>query len=76
MIDQETEGVKTSHSLNPVELIYIGAKAKGRKLQSGGKLADIAPTVLKLMNIDIPKEMTATQLIEATPQPPSDLQAR
>ena len=64
MIDRETEGVKTSHSLNPVELIYVGAKARGRKLKSGGKLADIAPTVLKLMDIDIPKEMTATQLIE------------
>ena len=64
MIDPNTQGVKTSHSLNPVELIYIGRKAKGKKLKSGGKLADIAPTILKLMNIDIPHEMTATQLIE------------
>lgn len=75
MIDEKTDGIKTSHSLNPVELIYISKKAKGRKLRSGGKLADIAPTVLKLMNIDIPKEMTATQLIEEVPRPPSDLQA-
>ena len=65
MIDPKTRGVKTSHSLNPVELIYIGKRAKGKKLRSGGKLADIAPTILKLMNIDIPPEMTATQLIEA-----------
>jgi 2,3-bisphosphoglycerate-independent phosphoglycerate mutase len=65
MIDPKTRGVKTSHSLNPVELIYIGRRAKGKKLRSGGKLADIAPTILKLMNIDIPPEMTATQLIEA-----------
>ncbi|MGD8758463.1 MAG: 2,3-bisphosphoglycerate-independent phosphoglycerate mutase [Deltaproteobacteria bacterium] len=64
MMDPNTRGVKTSHSLNPVELIYIGRKAKGKKLKSGGKLADIAPTILKLMNIDIPPEMTATQLIE------------
>ena len=64
MIDPKTERVKTSHSLNPVELIYISDNAKGRKLKSGGKLADIAPTVLKLMNIEIPPEMTATQLIE------------
>jgi 2,3-bisphosphoglycerate-independent phosphoglycerate mutase len=65
MIDPKTEGVKTSHSLNPVELIYIGRRAKGKRLKSGGKLADIAPTILKLMNIEIPPEMTATQLIEA-----------
>ncbi len=64
MIDSKTERVKTSHTLNPVELIYISAKAKAKKLKSGGKLADVAPTVLKLMNIDIPPEMTATQLIE------------
>jgi 2,3-bisphosphoglycerate-independent phosphoglycerate mutase len=47
-----------------VELIYISSKAKERKLKPGGKLADIAPTVLKLMDLAIPKEMTATQLIE------------
>jgi len=64
MIDPNTARVKTSHSLNPVELIYISRKAKGKKLKPGGKLADVAPTVLKLMNINIPPEMTATQLIE------------
>jgi 2,3-bisphosphoglycerate-independent phosphoglycerate mutase len=64
MIDPKTQGVKTSHSLNPVELIYIGNNTKGKRLRSGGKLADIAPTILKLMNIEIPPEMTATQLIE------------
>ncbi len=64
MIDPTTDRVKTSHSRNPVELIYISKKAKGKKLKSGGKLADVAPTVLKLMDIDIPPEMTATQLIE------------
>ena len=64
MIDPNTKRVKTSHSLNPVELIYVSGKAKGKRLKSGGKLADVAPTALKLMNIDIPPEMTARQLIE------------
>jgi 2,3-bisphosphoglycerate-independent phosphoglycerate mutase len=64
MIDPKTKRVKTSHTLNPVEMIYISSKAIGNKLKPGGKLADIAPTILKLMNIDIPPEMTATQLIE------------
>lgn len=64
MIDPQGGGVKTSHTLNPVELIYIGKNAQGKRLKSGGKLADLAPTILKLMNLDIPPEMTATQLIE------------
>jgi 2,3-bisphosphoglycerate-independent phosphoglycerate mutase len=64
MIDPKTKRVKTSHTLNPVELIYISRHVKGRTLKSGGKLADVAPSVLKLMNIDIPHEMTATQLID------------
>ncbi len=64
MIDPETKRVKTSHTLNPVELIYVSRHAKGKKLGTGGKLADVAPTVLKLMNIEIPPEMTANQLID------------
>jgi 2,3-bisphosphoglycerate-independent phosphoglycerate mutase len=59
-------GIKTSHSLSPVELIYISKEAEGKRLKSGGKLADIAPTVLLLMGIEIPEEMTATPLIEAS----------
>ena len=64
MIELTTHRVKTSHSRNPVELIYISKQAKGKSLKSGGKLADVAPTILKLMEIDIPPDMTATQLIE------------
>jgi 2,3-bisphosphoglycerate-independent phosphoglycerate mutase len=64
MIEPTTGRVKTSHSHNPVELIYISKQAKGKTLKSGGKLADVAPTILKLMDIDIPPDMTATQLIE------------
>jgi 2,3-bisphosphoglycerate-independent phosphoglycerate mutase len=64
MIEPESGRVKTSHTLSPVELIYIGSKARGKTLRPGGKLADVAPTILKLMGIDIPPEMTATQLIE------------
>jgi 2,3-bisphosphoglycerate-independent phosphoglycerate mutase len=64
MIEPATARVKTSHSCNPVELIYISEQAKAKRLKPGGKLADVAPTVLKLMGIDIPPEMTATQLID------------
>jgi len=64
MVDPDTGSLKTSHSINPVELIYIGTKAKGRPLKSGGKLADIAPTILGLMGLDVPSEMTADLLIQ------------
>jgi len=63
MIDYETGMVKTSHTLFPVELIYVARDAAGKSLKSGGKLADIAPTALKLLGLEIPKEMTADCLI-------------
>ncbi|PIS27445.1 MAG: 2,3-bisphosphoglycerate-independent phosphoglycerate mutase [Candidatus Marinimicrobia bacterium CG08_land_8_20_14_0_20_45_22] len=63
MIDYETGMVKTSHSLFPVELIYVARDSAGKTLKSGGKLADIAPTALKLLGLAIPKEMTADCLI-------------
>jgi 2,3-bisphosphoglycerate-independent phosphoglycerate mutase len=63
MIDYETGMVKTSHTLFPVELIYVARDAAGKSLKSGGKLADIAPTALKLLGLEIPLEMTADCLI-------------
>ena len=63
MIDYVTGMVKTSHTTLPVELIYVAGDAKGKKLKPGGKLADIAPTVLQLLGLEIPKEMTADCLL-------------
>ena len=51
----------TAHSLNPVPSILISNDYK--KINSG-ILADVAPTILKIMNISIPKEMTGKVLIE------------
>jgi len=52
--------VSTAHSTNPVPCIYIGPK--DISLKSGG-LADVAPTLLELMDMDIPAEMTGQSLI-------------
>ena len=52
----------TSHSLNPVPLVHIANHPK--RLKDGGKLADIAPTLLKLMDLPIPEEMTGDVLVE------------
>ena len=64
MIDYETGMVKTSHTTFPVELIYVAKDANKRQLKEDGKLADIAPTVLTLMGLPIPKEMTAEVLFK------------
>jgi len=64
MIDYETGMVKTSHTTFPVELIYVANDANNKKLKGEGKLADIAPTVLRLMNLPVPKEMTAEVLFK------------
>ncbi len=63
LIDSETGMTKTSHTLNPVECIYVANDAPGTRLLPRGKLADIAPTVLYLMGLNSPPEMTADNLI-------------
>ncbi len=63
MIDYETGMVKTSHTTFPVECIYAAMDAPGKRLKKTGKLSDIAPTVLRLLSLDIPKDMTADLLI-------------
>ena len=60
MIDDEGK-VITAHSLNPVPFIHISNNPY--KLNDGGSLCDIAPTMLTAMGIDIPEEMTGKSLI-------------
>ena len=64
MIDPVTKEPFTAHSTNPVPFIACDEKLIGRKLRDGGRLADIAPTLLTSMGIEIPKEMTGKSLIE------------
>ncbi|WP_300011180.1 2,3-bisphosphoglycerate-independent phosphoglycerate mutase [uncultured Roseobacter sp.] len=61
MIDPETGGPHTAHTLNPVPVAVVGAP-EGAEL-SGGRLADLAPTVLHLMGITPPPEMTGLCLL-------------
>jgi 2,3-bisphosphoglycerate-independent phosphoglycerate mutase len=63
MVDYRTGMTKTSHTLNPVEFILVAKDAKDKQLLSRGKLSDIAPTVLYLLGLEIPREMTADNLI-------------
>lgn len=51
----------TAHTTNPVPLTLVGSDAKG--LREGGKLCDVAPTILELIGIDKPQEMGGKSLI-------------
>ena len=62
MIDPETGGAFTAHTTFPVPFIVIGCGDV--KLRSGGVLADIAPTMLDILDLDKPQEMTGTSIIE------------
>lgn len=61
MVDYETHNPFTAHTTNVVPLILIGANDKKLK---NGRLADLAPTMLDLMGLDKPSEMTGESLIE------------
>lgn len=60
MIDNEGN-VMTAHSMNPVPLVNISDEPS--LLKDGGRLCDIAPTLLRMMNLEIPDEMTGKPLI-------------
>ncbi|MDR0355428.1 MAG: 2,3-bisphosphoglycerate-independent phosphoglycerate mutase [Deltaproteobacteria bacterium] len=64
MIDSQTGLVKTSHTLFPVECIYAAKNPAAAMLGRQGKLADVAPTVLELMGLPKPAEMTASSLVK------------
>ncbi|HIL45389.1 MAG TPA: PglZ domain-containing protein, partial [Candidatus Thioglobus sp.] len=63
MIDPKTHKNHTAHTTNPVPLIYIGKRKASLLEPLVGTLADIAPTLLALMDIEKPKEMTGQNLI-------------
>ena len=61
MIDEKTGEPYTAHTTNPVPFILVSEEK--HKLREGGCLADVAPTLLELMGIPQPKEMTGKSLL-------------
>jgi 2,3-bisphosphoglycerate-independent phosphoglycerate mutase len=61
MRDPQTGGPHTAHTTNPVPLLLAGAR--NRALAADGRLADIAPTLLELMELPQPQEMTGRSLL-------------
>lgn len=64
MWDYKINMPKTAHTTNPVEFIYIAGGASGVKLRPHGILSDIAPTVLEVLGLPKPVDMTAQSLIQ------------
>jgi 2,3-bisphosphoglycerate-independent phosphoglycerate mutase len=62
MVDKETGQPHTAHTTNPVPLVYVGG---GKPLDDGGSLSDLAPTVLAMLGVPQPVEMTGRSLIKS-----------
>ncbi|GGJ83528.1 2,3-bisphosphoglycerate-independent phosphoglycerate mutase [Pseudomonas matsuisoli] len=62
MEDESTGQAHTAHTTEPVPFIYVGKR--NLRIREGGILADVAPTMLTLMGLPIPEEMTGTSIVE------------
>jgi 2,3-bisphosphoglycerate-independent phosphoglycerate mutase len=62
MVDPATGGPHTAHTTNPVPFIVVQENAKQFTLKPGGSLRDISPTLLGMLGVDEPNEMTGTDL--------------
>jgi len=61
MIDPETGGPHTAHTTNPVPLVVVDP-AGDRPLRGGGALGDVGPTILSMLGVGQPAEMTGVDL--------------
>ena len=62
MVDLVTGAPHTAHTTNPVPMIYVGEDAPHYRLRPDGSLRDISPTLLSLLDLGLPKEMTGGDL--------------
>jgi len=65
MVDPDTGGPHTAHTTNPVPLILADPQGRGMTLRSDRALEDIAPTILMMLGIPAPAEMTGEDIRQA-----------
>jgi len=73
MADPETGQPHTAHTVNPVPLVFVGRNAR---MDEDGSLRDIAPSMLELLGLDIPSEMTGRALVHIVDRPDSRAPSR
>ena len=61
MYDEQVQQSHTQHTTNPVPFIYVGEKAQ---IREGGSLQDVAPSLLTILGLDQPAQMTGHSLIK------------
>ncbi len=64
MVNVKTGEVDTEHSANPVPFWVVGERGRGKTLRAGGRLADVAPTLLDLLGRPQPAAMTGRSLLQ------------
>ena len=64
MQDAQSGQPHTAHTCEPVPLVYVGSQRV--ELLGGGSLSDVAPTLITLMELPVPPEMTGRSLIDPT----------
>ena len=62
LIDPRTGGPHTAHTTNPVPFLLVTEQGKEVGLREGGSLRDISPTILSLLDLELPREMTGGDL--------------
>jgi 2,3-bisphosphoglycerate-independent phosphoglycerate mutase len=62
MIDPLTGGPHTAHTTNPVPLILVSEDANRYRLRGNGSLRDISPTLLRMLRVEEPKQMSGGDL--------------
>ncbi len=63
MVDFKTGAPHTAHTLNPVPLLYMNDADKNVKIRAGGRICDVAPTMLEIMGLPQPAAMTGHSLL-------------
>ncbi|HET6201470.1 MAG TPA: 2,3-bisphosphoglycerate-independent phosphoglycerate mutase [Planctomycetota bacterium] len=63
MVDPATGSPHTAHTTNPVPFLLVSPAARGARLEGGGRLADVAPTLLDFLGLPAPREMEGRSLL-------------